>query len=364
MIVLHLDSEKTWRGGEQQVSYLIEELKNFGVSSIVGAHPESKLYQYAIENNIEVIKIPYGGLQLNAAKVVANYCKDKKVDFIHMHSAKAHTVGVYSTWFGHNSDLILSKRTDFAVRNNFMSLYKYNHPKIKKILCVSNKIKEILDRSLKDNSISMTVYSGINPERFNVKNIEGYLKNKFNLSHDSIIIGNTSAISDHKDYFTFLNVAKNISSKDKRFKFFIIGSGPLEQQVKDEVKKLHLDNCVYFTGFINNITEVLRNLDIFLMTSKEEGLGTSLLDAMICKVPIVATAAGGIPEIVKHENTGLLSQVGDAEHLANNLLRMYNEKELQTQCVENAYKMVKDNFSKKMTAKKTFEVYEQCLQGQ
>ncbi len=93
------------------------------------------------------------------------------------------------------------------------------------------------------------------------------------------------------------------------------------------------------------------------MSSSEEGLGTSLLDAMICEVPIVSTRAGGIPEIVIHEKTGLTCEVGDSASLAKYVESIYQREDL----ISNAKKMVIDSFTKEATAKKTYTHYKSIL---
>jgi glycosyltransferase involved in cell wall biosynthesis len=362
MIVLHLDSEKSWRGGEQQVAYLMEELHSKDVKNIVGCPPNSKLQQYCENNKIPFFTIPYGGTNLKAAMTLKKYCQQHKVDIIHMHSAKAHTVGVYAKVMGNTPTLILSKRTDFPVRNNFLSQFKYNHPAIKKILCVSNKIKEVLDESLTDKNKSITVYSGINPAKFNLNSNNSLLREKFKLADDAIIVGNTSALADHKDYYTFLRTAKKVHEQNSRVHFFIIGNGPMESELMVYVNQHDMSEYVHFTGFLTNLPEVLPTLDIFLMTSKEEGLGTSLLDAMACKVPIVATHAGGIPEIVIHQKTGLVSPIGDDSKLSKELLYLIAHPEKKDELISNAFEMVHNNFHKKITAQQTFEAYQGALQ--
>lgn len=101
-------------------------------------------------------------------------------------------------------------------------------------------------------------------------------------------------------------------------------------------------------------------MDVLLFTSKEEGLGTTILDAFACKVPVVATAAGGIPEIITNEKTGLLAPVGDAQTLAHYVEKILADRNLREQLIENAWQKVK-YFSKENMAKKTLEVYQSLL---
>ena len=108
---------------------------------------------------------------------------------------------------------------------------------------------------------------------------------------------------------------------------------------------------------------ILPELDVFLITSKTEGLGTSILDAFISEVPVVATEAGGIPELVKDEETGLLAAVGDYKKLAEQVLRIVTDKKLAGLIRINAKKKAAQ-FSKREMAEKTLEVYREILVSQ
>jgi glycosyltransferase involved in cell wall biosynthesis len=97
------------------------------------------------------------------------------------------------------------------------------------------------------------------------------------------------------------------------------------------------------------------------MTSKTEGLGTSILDAFSSAVPVVATRAGGIPEMVIHEKTGMLSPAGDFQDLGENIIRIAGDVELRNELIRNAGKLVTENFTREKTAARTFEVYRKIL---
>ena len=99
---------------------------------------------------------------------------------------------------------------------------------------------------------------------------------------------------------------------------------------------------------------------MFLMTSETEGLGTSILDAFAAKVPVVATAAGGIPEMIIHKKTGMLAPIKDAENLARNVNELLANANLRAELIAGAYQHLQ-SFSKEQTALKTLEIYKEIL---
>lgn len=348
MKILHLNSEKSWRGGEQQMANLALELKSQSHTNIIAVRFGSSSIEFARKNGFQYLELPIGGLKIRAALKLRNYLRSNDVDLVHTHTANAHSIGVYANVLGARTPLVVSKRTDFPVKSQF----KFRHSSVKKILCVSNRIKEITKYSCQGLHNVHTVYSGIDKNRFNGDQIN--LKDLFNIPKDKILVGNCSAIAPHKDYFTFIETAKLLDAD--KYHFIIIGDGPMEDEIKSYAKDL---KNLTFTGFMPNINEVLKSLDIFLITSKEEGLGTSILDAMICEVPVVATRAGGIPEIAIHEKTALTSTIKDSADLAKNVksILLEDNKHLTI----NAKNMVLANFTKEATAKNTITHYMDVL---
>jgi glycosyltransferase involved in cell wall biosynthesis len=278
-----------------------------------------------------------------------------------MHTSYGHTLGVLSILFGSKANLVLSRRVDNPLRDNWFTKWKYNHPRIKKIIPVSHAIRKVLEKKLKNQSKLVTIHSGIDFTKFTDITHGNFLRTEFNIDDKVILIGNTSALSDHKDYPTFIKTARYLVDKGINAKFLIIGSGELKDLIEDKIREEKMEEHVIMTGFLTNLPLILPELDIFLMTSKTEGLGTSILDAFACEVPVVATDAGGIPEMVIHESTGLLSPVRDYLDLGENILRLVNEIDLKDRLIKNAKKFLRENFSIKKTAAETLNVYEEII---
>lgn len=355
MRILHLSSEKTWRGGEQQIAYLIEELRLQNIESVVVVRAGSAFEEHCRKHGLDYVQANYRNeFDIGTALLIKRTARLKGVDLVHIHTGKSHGLAVLAAKLGMKTPMILSKRTDHPIKPNWFSRYKFNFEQIKNILCVSNKIKEIIDRDLKDKSRSIAVHSGIDLAKFKFEK-KNYFHEFFHLDRNIRFVGNTSAISEHKDYFTFVDTAEKVCEKNQNVRFLIIGNGPLESEIRSYISSKKLEGKVLLTGFLENLNEVLFNLDVFLMTSKEEGLGTSILDAHACGVPVVATRAGGIPEIVIDGQTGTLCEIGDADALAKAV-----EDRLKDRNTFQAKDFVM-GFSKKMTAQKTREIYQKIL---
>ena len=364
MRVLHLVSEKTWRGGEQQVAYLVAELQRHQVESFVACPRGSAFEAHCRQHHIPYLALSFSKLRLlgDALKLKA-YIDRHRIQLVHMHSSLAHTLGVLAHTLGARADLVLSRRVEFSIGRNPFSTFKYNYSGIKRIICVSESVRRQLAASIQDGSKCVTIYSGIDLKKATLEasRKEDFLRSTYHIPQDLKLIGNVSALDRHKDYFTFLETAKILKESGVKAKYFAIGSGPLEAEIKEYAERLGLRDDVVFTGFLKNAKAVLAELEVFLFTTLKEGIGSTVLDAFASKVPVVSTSAGGVPEIVRHGHTGLLAPLRDATALAAHVQQVLRDAQLREHLVEQAYQLVL-TFTQERTAIKTLAVYQEIIE--
>jgi len=141
----------------------------------------------------------------------------------------------------------------------------------------------------------------------------------------------------------------------------ILGQGELHESLEKQVHHHGLGKHVLLPGFRTDVLSLLKTADIFVMSSVMEGLGTSLLDAMACARPIVATDTGGIPEVVLHEETGLLVPPRDPDSLADALVTLLKDEPLAQAYGAAGYERVHDRFSVEHMVTRTVAVYEDMI---
>ena len=363
MHILHISTAKSWRGGEQQLAYLISELEDKGVRQTVLCREGSEMEKHCEKNEIPVISQPKRtSFDPFFAKKVKSICKNMGVSLIHTHDSHAHSFAILSTvLFGNRTPIVVSRRVDFPVKNSWFSKFKYNHGAVKKILCVSNKIKEITGASIKNKFVLETVYSCIDISKFHKEN-KGKLHEELGLNPDMKIVGNVAALAPHKDYFTFLETADKVLSQRNDVHFVAIGDGPQKEEIMAAYGKYKHKDRIHFVGFRSDVPDLLPELNIFFISSETEGLGTSILDAFANNVPVVATNAGGIPEIVHHEKTGLLGKVKDSEGLSQLINRMLDDESLRSSVKIGQNELIK-NFEKTALGVNTLKQYEEVLEN-
>ncbi|GIX42701.1 MAG: glycosyl transferase [Leptospiraceae bacterium] len=373
--ILHLNPTKSWRGGEQQTLYLAQFLQTQKdqIKQVVSGNPNSEL-----EKRCQNFNIPYlplnikGEWDIFAAKKLTDYIIKNQIQIVHAHTAKAHTIGLIAKKMAlkkhYNFKFLVSRRVDFSIKKskfsfiNSITSKKYLSNLIDGYIAISKNVKNILIHDgIPEHKIHI-IYSGIDLNRFNQKpSMEKIqqLKKEFSITNE-IIIGNVAALVDHKDHQTLLKAIHFLKQENVLpFKVLIAGDGELKSRLLKLKQELKLEE-VLFLGYRNDVFDLYYLFDIFVMSSKEEGLGTSLLDAMAMGLPIVATTGGGIPEIVMHNKGGLLSSPRDPETMAKHLKILIQDQNLRKSFSEFNKQFVKQ-FHYENTAKETLKLYKKVL---
>jgi glycosyltransferase involved in cell wall biosynthesis len=177
------------------------------------------------------------------------------------------------------------------------------------------------------------------------------------LPHGSPVVGNVAALVPHKGQRHLIEAAAIVVKRVPDARFVIAGEGELRPVLERQIKEHHLEKHVFLAGFRPDILSVHKGFDIFVMSSVTEGLGTSLLDAMACGKPIVATTAGGMPEVVAEGATGLLVPPRDHQAMAEAIVKLLTNPELRARMGAAGVARVRAKFSAERMVQDTLEVY-------
>ncbi len=359
MNILHIDEQRGWRGGEQQVSYLIQGLVAQGHRCYIAARPDTLIVErMSAIQGLQIVPLPLRGeFDLRSARKLAKLIRDEDIDIVHGHTGHAHSIACLARSLAGTGKVVASRRVDFIPKNHFFNRLKYAMPD--HYITVSHAIKTILLQFGIPEEKVTAVHSCIDPKRFQVPPVS---REDLGVPKDALLIGNVAALVGHKDHQTLLDAMPEVLREIPNAYLAIAGEGDLRPDIEMQIERLNLSKHVSLLGYRNDIPGLLASLDLFVLSSKEEGLGTSVLDAMISRVPVVATCAGGIPEMVSHEDTGLLSPVQDPHRLAQALIRLSKDTKLAKELAENAHALVTTNFVVDQMVAGTLRVYQSLLQ--
>jgi len=179
----------------------------------------------------------------------------------------------------------------------------------------------------------------------------------FFLPHGAPVVGNVAALVPHKGQRHLVEAARLVIQEMPDVRFVILGEGELREPLERQVHEHHLQKHVLLPGFRTDVIGCIKGFDLFAMSSVTEGLGTSLLDAMACARPIVATSAGGIPEIVEDGVNGLLVPPRDHAALADAIVRMLKDPARRQRMGDAGLARVTARFTVDRMVEQTAEVY-------
>jgi glycosyltransferase involved in cell wall biosynthesis len=362
MKILHINTERTWRGGEQQALYLLAGLKKQGITSHLVCQNESPMHQKAMASGIQVTPIAmHGEVDLLAIRRLRALVKENRYSIIHSHTSHAHALAYWSS-IGTRVRRLVTRRVDFSIyRHSFLGLsgLKYRYM-ADFYIAISHKIKEIMvaDGIMADHIF--VVHSGIDPNRF-AGHKGDYLRSEFDLEDDEHIIINVAHLAGHKGQKYLVHAIPLVLSKFSKLRFIIIGGGKLLEELKALASSLGLKQELIFTGFRSDVGAFYHLADLFVMSSVQEGLGTAVLDALALGKPVVATLAGGIPEIITDGQTGRLVPTADPEALAEGIVYMMTQRDEAMRMAQQGRDMVRRNFSIKSMIENNIRVYQHIM---
>ena len=356
MKIAHLDSHRDWRGGQQQVLYLTRFLLSKGHESVIVAPSGGALFRRTRAAGLPVTRLNMRHeLDLLAAWQLGTWLRREGVDILHMHEPHAHSIGLLAGMVAPRVRKVVSRRVDFRPDRNVFSRYKYTMHGVR-YLAVSEAVRKVmLDCGIAADAVH-TVYSGVDLRR-----IDAVQETSHEFPVGSRVIGTVGHLSGHKGHRYLLKAMRDVLQIERKARLVIVGEGKLHGELGAEAAALGLGDTVSFAGFRHDVLALIRGFEIFVFPSTQEALGTSILDAMALRKPVVATRVGGIPESVQDNVTGLLVPPGDPRALAEALCTILRKPERGRLLGDAGRRRVEKCFTADRTGAATLRIYNDVL---
>ena len=288
-------------------------------------------------------------------KKLKKFLKELNPDVIHVRSR-------VPAWLVYLANKSLGFKVVSTVHGfNSVGFYSSIMQKSDAVICVSNSIKEYIQKHYQTNENIITVIPrGIDLDLFNPNNIDrSFIDNfkKENNLDDKFIVTSVGRVTQLKDYETFIKSVDLVKKENEKVIGLIVGGVRDDKKdyfnsLKQLVKELNLQENIIFTGSQSKITEVYALSDVIVSSSKKpESFGRAVAEAIALNTPVIATNHGGVKDIVVESENGFFFEIGDDRKLSENILK---SKELKF----DGYKYISENFSLNNMLNKTFEVYD------
>jgi L-malate glycosyltransferase len=325
--VVHVASGREWRGGQNQVRLLARALERAGgLEQVVITGAASELAKRLSAASVKVLETAWA-TALDPRALVATIKASRSPVILHAHDAHALVLaGIAARLTG--ARLVVTRRVDFPLRRP--GFWR----RADRVIAISSAIRDVLIADKIPGEKITVVHSGIDPEEVRAAPVGG-IRARFQLAPDVPLAINVAALVPHKDHATLIAAAGEARRSSPDLHWVILGDGPLHEELMNRIRVAGLETRVHLAGRVSNPWGAIAEADVFVMSSREEGLGTSVLDAMALDIPVAATRAGGIPEMLDG-GAGLMVPIGAGPALAQAAISLIQDKFLRETTLQAA----------------------------
>ena len=345
MRILQLNFERGWRGGERQTLLTMRQLTLMGHEVELLARKGDDLARRAIELDFVVH-------ELDSVAAVWRFLLTRRRQYDVMHAQTANTMSWLAflrPWL--KTRIVFTRRTAFPLRKNeARNSWKWRQADA--LVAISDAAAQEPRRL----GLEVTVIpSAVELRPLNTEHLQAFAR-KHNLEGRRVL-ATAAALTEEKDPLTLIEAVHHLSQQRQDFVFLHLGTGGSQEEAAHaRVRELGLESVYCFAGFHTGIEDLYRLMDVFVLSSRHEALGSSALDAFLYGVPVVATKAGGLPELLG-EGRGLLSEVGDALALAENMARALDDPALRATMISRSADYVRREHDPATMAANYMDVY-------
>lgn len=345
MRILQLNVERGWRGGERQTLLTMQRLLQAGHEVELLARAGGELARRAGEQGFVVH-------ECDGSVGACRFLLARRALYDVMHAQTANTMSWLAflrPWL--KTRIVFTRRTAFPLRKKeSRNAWKWRQADV--LVAISDAAAAEPRRLGFD---VVVIPSAVELRPLNVAHLEAFARE--HQLEGRRVLATAAALTVEKDPQTLVRAVHALSAQRSDFVFLHLGAGGSEEQATHElVKELGLESIYLFAGFHEGIEDLYRLMDVFVLSSRHEALGSSVLDAFLYGVPVVATDAGGLPELLA-EGRGLTSEVGDPAALAVNMARVLDDPVLRATMTERAAAYVAAEHDPDVMLQRYLDVY-------
>ncbi len=317
--ILHVDSGREWRGGQNQVRLLTRQLAGeAGVAQVLVTKRRSELARRAVEHGVAVRDTAWSApLDPRALWRLYREMVRFQPDIVHAHEGSALQLAFWARRLARGGPgapaLVATRRVDFHLRYRGSVWLR-----VDRVIAISEAVRRILLQNGVPPQHLAVVHDGIDPDEVRRAAAAPLdIRGRLGLPPLTPVAVNVAALVPHKDHATLIRAAHAARATRPDLHWVVAGEGELRRPLEAQIVRLGLEDRVHLLGYVPAADALIREADLLVMSSRDEGLGSVVLHALALGKPVVATRAGGLPEIVPEES---LVPVGDAEALGRRVI--------------------------------------------
>jgi L-malate glycosyltransferase len=355
---LIVDLGRDYRGGQHQALLLLQGLRERGYAPDLIAVRDSLLVSRAMEIGANVYVADPRRRRLSAALQIRKLVRDRGIDLVHANEPHA----LSSAWLAraHRAvPIVISRRIALSLSRNFLSLSRYRAAA--RVIAVSHFVEQsVIQSGLRTDRVSV-IYDGVQiPAEISQAQRED-ARNQLGIAAETPCIGNVAAFVTEKGHTLLLDAFAKLRAQFPKCLLLLRGEGPELAKLQSLARKLHVAGEVKFLPPSFAIETMFAAMDIFAFPSHEEPLGSALLAAMAHALPVAAIARGGIPEVVKSDENGMLLKDLNPDSFSAALAHLVAHPDEAIRLGKAARETAMTRFSASRMVEETLRLYGQLL---
>lgn len=348
--IVHIDSGKSWRGGQRQVYLLAKGLRDRGHEPLVIAPPHSPLLERARAAGLAATAVSTRSeWDVLAAKRVRSRLRAWRPDVLHAHDARSHTIAILALGTNSRIPLLVTRRVAFAPR---LARVKYGR-RVSRFVAISNAVKKAMTLAGVPAEKIEVVYSGVAEPRIAARRD---WRAELGWPEDTLVCGVVGAMTGEKGIELLRGIINRLPPKvARKCGVVFLGASDTGQLETAGIR-------THWAGFVDEIGDAMAGLDMLWHPATSEGLGTSVLDALALGVVPIAFATGGLSETIEHDVSGILIPPGDLGGFAEAVATLAQDAALRESVGSSARKRARA-FSDVAMIENNIAVYYRVLDG-
>ena len=325
MRILQINSAKNWGGGEAHTHLVYKGLIKRGFDVTLACRPNSAIANVFAQEGHKTVHFGLkNALDIGSGYKMAQFCSQNNITMIHAHLGRDYWLAAWAKLFYPSVHVVFTRHVLIPLKKSMFHRWLFSQAS--KIIAVSKVVEEtVIDSNLVGKEKIITIYNGIDIEKFSTAPV-GRLRGEIDADSHTKLIGIIGQVSPHKGQDVLIKCLPLILQSRNDVRCVIIGGDFRNGTYIDELKKLATDlgvgEKVDFLGQRNDIQELLKDIDVFVLASQMEPFGLVVAEAMAAAVPVVATRFGGAAELVEDGITGLLVSYGDIEAMTSAIINL------------------------------------------
>lgn len=304
------------------------------------------------------------GFKFSSVLDVARIIKKSNVDIIHTHNPAPHFYGALAGFLTGVPVLNTKHGRNYPGSRKKVFLNRLSTVLTSKVVPVSHEAADVCRSIEKIHEKKIhPIWNGVDVGTFSPGNGDKRLLATLGMSQDDQVVGIVARLSPEKNHSCLLRAFAKVKNDLEGGRLLVVGDGVLRGQLESEAKSLGIGDRVVFAGSRHDVPGLLRECDIFALSSKTEGLPLTVLEAMACGLPVVATDVGGISEAVLDGETGFLVSSDDCIAMGSSLKALLKDAVLRRKMGAAGRKRVEKYFDSRMTAQRYVDLYRAVLKG-